>query len=116
MYLFPDSVAAERKAEEGFLVGIDGLFVGPESEIEGRIAALPVGDVVVAEDLVYGEVLLGEGIGAESGDTEQELRGVEDGHVSEVAFGHGVIADHLREESGLSFSEGIVQLRSEIAV
>ena len=111
--IFP--LAAEREAEEG-LLGVDSRLVGGEIQVEGRIVLLLFGDVVVAEDLVYGEVLFGQCIPSETRDAEQDLCGVEDGHVSEIPFGYGVVADHLGEESGRPFSEGVVDLGSEVSV
>lgn len=70
-------LAAEREAEERFLRIIDTRLHGVESDVEGRIL-LDLLQVVVAQDLVYGEMLRGERVHAVFLDREQQQRRVED--------------------------------------
>ena len=73
-------------------------------------------DVVVAEDFVHGEFLLGQTVAAYAGDFEHDLRRVEDRHISEIPLIDLVVVDHLREESGLALAERVVDAGSEITV
>ena len=123
------ALAAQIEPKERFFGIIDRrcgtVSVGVlrvEIDVERRVGLRLAGgnrlfvDVVVAEDFVHGEFLLGQTVAAYAGDFEHDLRRVEDRHISEIPLIDLVVVDHLREESGLALAERVVDAGAEIAV
>ena len=106
---------------EEHVVAYDTRLDGVEIEVEGRVAlglsAFDgfLGQVFVADDLVYVVLLRGERVAAVAGDGKQDDRRVEDRAEPEIAR-VDFIGDVLREEPCRAQSERIAEHRTHVPV